>query len=154
MNHPQYSFGVRAEKWSSPSRNYNDVQKPWLSYSPDDLRTVVRFLARQKTFLASYTSRYKHFTETHRVSNSIDSGIFSLRIKRPWREAEHSVLSRVEAKNTWNYIVFFPRTPLRYNQAQGHFSYTVWDLRLKETSPDLNADGQIVGWLVLKTEQT
>jgi len=50
--------------------------------------------------------------------------------------------------------VLFPLTPSRYNQPQWHCSFTARDLGLKETSPFLNADGQMVGWLVLKTEQT
>lgn len=78
----------------------------------------------------------------------LTEGVFFPRIKRLERVVQHSFPSSNEAKDIWNYTAF------KIQSATVAFSFTARDLGLKETSPVLNADGQMVGWLVLKIERT
>jgi hypothetical protein len=72
-----------------------------LGYGLDDRGSRVQFPAGAGNF--SLHHRVQYCSGTHRASYPMGTGVLSLRVKRPGREADHSPPSSAEVKNVWGY---------------------------------------------------
>jgi hypothetical protein len=78
----------------------------WTGYGLDDRGSEVRFPVTAANFPLLH--RVQIDSGTHPASYPMSSGRFSPGVKRPGREADHSLTSRDEVKNVWRYTSTLP----------------------------------------------